>query len=293
MKKNFCALFLLLFPLLCFSQNDFHFSLAPRLSFTYGELNEILYGYNDEIVSQLDWEQKPILNIGLATSVNFKSFIISADFDYGISLPGSYMYDSDWDDGEKYSFTKHPIRNLNNIDTALTAAYQIKATSKISVIPLLQFNYLYSSFEAGNGSGVRRGRDIRVYGIDYKRHSFFLFTGLSLKIQPAEICCVTTDFLAAPWNYQDSYDFHHGKNHPFSSNDIQYGYFTKYKTAIKADFTLDKKLSLQLFTNLLFGFPDKGDFYSDYYGKMTKIESQQSGADIYYVKAGLALNFSF
>lgn len=295
MKKSLCALILsLLFPLLCFCQNDFHFSISPRLSFTYGELTELLYGYDDELVSQLDWEQKPLFNLGLCASANYKNIIVSADFDYSLPLNGSYMYDSDFEDGERYSLTKHPIINSKNLDTSLTAAYQIDVNSKIAVIPELQFNYIYTAFEAGIGSGTRRGRDIRVYGIDYKRHSFFIFTGLSLKFQPATAFIITTDFLAAPWNYQDSYDYHHGKNHPFSSNDVQYGFFTKYKTGIKTDFILDKILSLQLFTDFLFGFSDKGDFYSDYYSnKMTRISSQKSGADFYYIKSGLAWNFSF
>ena len=295
MKKLIYTLLLfVLSPFLCFGQNNFQFSLAPRYSLTYGELTELLYGYDEELVSQLDWEQKPLLNIGLKTSVNYKGFIISADFDYGIHLPLSYMYDSDWEDGEKYSFTKHPITNSVNIDTSLTAAYQIDATSKISVIPELQLNYLYSYFEAGNGSGVRRGRDIRVYGIDYKRHSFFLFTGIGVKFKPIAAFNISADFMAAPWHYQDSYDYHHGVKHPFSTNDLQYGFFTKYKAGITADFALDNLLALELFTNLLFGFPDKGTFYSDYYSdKMTLIKSQQSGADIYYIKTGLALKFTF
>ena len=98
MKKSLCALILsLLFPLLCFCQNDFHFSISPRFSFTYGELTELLYGYDDELVSQLDWEQKPIFNLGLCASEKNKNIIVSADFDYSLPLNGSYMYDSDFE----------------------------------------------------------------------------------------------------------------------------------------------------------------------------------------------------
>ena len=53
--KKFCAMLLcILTSYLCFGQNDYHFSIAPRFSFTYGELTEILYGYDNEIVSRLE-----------------------------------------------------------------------------------------------------------------------------------------------------------------------------------------------------------------------------------------------
>ena len=140
MKKTIPAiLFILLINSLCFGQNDFHFSLAPRLSLTVGELTELLYN-GDEIVSQLDWEQKPLLGLGLSASANYKKLIISADFDYSSPVNTSYMYDSDWEGDVKYSLTKHPIESCKNIDTALTAAYQIPVTSKITVSPALQFN---------------------------------------------------------------------------------------------------------------------------------------------------------
>ena len=71
--KKFCAMLLcILTSYLCFGQNYYHFSIAPRFSFTYGELTEILYGYDNEIVSRLDWEQKPLLNLGLEADIFIK-----------------------------------------------------------------------------------------------------------------------------------------------------------------------------------------------------------------------------
>ena len=294
MKKTIPAiLFILLINSLCFGQNDFHFSLAPRLSLTVGELTELLYN-GDEIVSQLDWEQKPLLGLGLSASANYKKLIISADFDYSSPVNTSYMYDSDWEGDVKYSLTKHPIESCKNIDTALTAAYQIPVTSKITVSPALQFNYLYNDFKAGIGSGIRNGRDIRVYGIDYKRHSIFIFTGAAIKFQPISRFFIQADFMVTPWNYQLSYDHHHGVKNPFSTEDIQYGFFTKYKAGLTGSIVLDNVLSLELFAQFLFGFPDKGVIYTDYCSTtMEKSSTQQSGAATTSLKTGAALKFSF
>ncbi len=294
MKKNFCALFLLLFPLLCFGQNNLHFSISPRISLTFGELTELLYDSQEEIASQLDWEEKSLLNLGLEADLNYKNLIVNATFDYSLPLGTSFMYDSDWENGAKYSLTEHPIESIKNIDTALTLAYQLKASPEFFLIPALQINYIFSDFEAGIGSGTRYGRDIRVYGIDYKRHTVIVFAGLSVKAQLLSNFSIKTDFFAAPWNYQYSYDYHHGVQRPFSSYEIQTAYFSKFKVNFSADFTFTKICSLQLFANLLFGVSDKGDFYSDYYSsQVTYVSTQKSGASIHNAKIGSALIFAF
>lgn len=290
----FPVLLFLLLPLLSFGQNNLHFSISPKFSIMFGELSELLY-YNDgTLVSQLDWEQKPLLNIGLKTSGQYKNFIVTADFDYSLPAGTSYMYDSDWENNIKYSFTEHPLQSSKNIDTSLTLAYQIKTTEKISVIPTLQFNYIYSNFEAGIGKGTRNGRNIRVYGVDYKRHSFFIFTGAALKIQPLDFLLIQTDFLISAWLYQNSFDYHHGVKHPFSSLDIQTGFLTKYKAGLTTDFIIRPKISIQVFTNLLFGFSDKGPIYSDYNSiNMEKCSTQKSGAAIHYINTGTSVKITF
>ncbi len=294
MKKLFAlTIAFLLTPLLSFAQNNFHFSLAPRASFTWGELTELLYNNDGTLVSQLDWEQKALFNLGLETKLSFNNCILSAAFDYSAPFGTSYMYDSDWEDGEKYSFTKHPIINTQNYNTELSFAYNIQATRRISVLPELQLNYIYSSFEAANGSGTRYGRDIKVYGVDYKRHSLFVFTGLSVGAELGEKILLKTSFLTAPFLYQYSSDYHHGVKHPFSSRDVQTAFFSKYTFDLSTEFLITNPISLELFTGFLFGFPDKGAIYSDYFGSWAHITEQKSGAAINYVKSGLSIKFTF
>lgn len=296
MKKLISVILsLILTAPLCFGLKNFHFSLAPRFSFTYGELTELLYDDDDSqtLVSRLDWEQKPLFNIGLEAGFSYKNFLLSAAFDYSFPLGTSYMYDSDWEDGEKFSFTKHPLADSKNINTELSFAYELAATNKLSVIPELQFNYIYSDFKADRGSGTRYGRSIRVYGVDYNRHSFIIFTGLSVKAEVIEKIFFKTAFFAAPWLYQDCFDYHHGVKHPFSSRDILYASFTKYKIDFACDFIYNRQLSLELFTSFLFGFPDQGEIYSDYFGSWAHITEQKGGAAINYIKSGINLKLTF
>ena len=286
-------LFLLLTSTFCFCLSDFQFSVAPRVSLSFGELNEILYGYDDTIISQLDWEQKPFLDIGIKSEITFKNFLVSASFDYSFPAGTSYMYDSDWDDGKKYSFTTHPLETAKRINTELTLGYKIETPMKIEVIPEIQFNYIFSDFEAGIGSGIRHERNIRVYGIDYRQHAFLLFTGLNVKAEVSPKVLLEAAFYTAPWNYQESYDHHHGVKHPFSTQEFQQGSFSKHKIEIGSNFQINQFFSLGLFTSILFGTTDKGYFYSDYYTtNMELIKTQKCGSAYHLLKAGSHFTFS-
>ena len=73
----------------------------------------------------------------------------------------------------------------------------------------------------------------------------------------------------------------------------QNNFFTKYKLNLSTEPFLNKKFSIDIFTKLLFGFPDKGIFYSDQYSSsMEKSTSQKSGSNINFIKLGIALKIS-
>ena len=297
MKKLISTiLFTLLLPLFCFAQNAFHFSLAPRVSFTYGELNEILYGYNGEIVSQLNWNQKPLLNLGLEASAGYKKLIVSALFDYSIPLKTSYMYDTDWNSaGDIESLSKHPIEHTINLNSELSIKYDFQISPAISLLPIISFDYLFTDFNAGIGTKSVYIQYPRANKIDYYRHSFFIFTGLCIKLSPLEKLSLAIDFLTAPFSYQYAYDYHYGTKspYPFSSYEIQTGYFSKFKTNLSADYKIKSFLTLKLFVNLLLSIPDRGDFYTNYYSDSFYQASQKSGATISSTKIGTAVIFTF
>lgn len=297
MKKLISTiLFTLLLPLFCFAQNAFHFTLAPRVSFTYGELNEILYDYNDEIVSQLEWNQKPLLNLGLETSASYKKLIVSALFDYSIPLGKSYMYDSDWDNTTKYSYTTHPLQSQKNLNAELTLGYKLQAAPEISFTPEFQLTYMYSSFESDKGSGIRHDRQIRVYEVDYSRHSFFVFAGFSFGLNILSRLLFNADVYISPWGYQYCNDYHHGVNNPFSTVEIQHSIFSKFKLGFDTVYIINKRIRLRLFSSFLFGLLDRGDFYIDYKNSDSgyqKSLSQKSGSSINSIKAGTSIIFNF
>ena len=302
-KLIFLVLFLILTSPLCFSLSDFHFSVAPRVSLTYGELNEILYEDDNEIISQLDWEQKVLFNYGLEADININNFIINSIFESSLPVGTSHMYDSDDFDGDKTidKLSKHPIAQTTNFNTELTFSYALQFSPAITVLPLLNFQYLFNDFKADKGPilfGQRtQGKKVYANKIDYYRHSVFIFSGVSVKISPWDKLFFGIDFLISPWGFQYDCDYHHGsgKNplYPFSTYDYIYSCFSKAKINITTTFLINSFFSIQLFTNSLLGFTDKGACYTDYASNQIYLSSQKSGANINYIKTGLSLRFSF
>ena len=290
----------LAFPLLFFlsvsiyAKSNFSLNITPHTGVTFAQVDEILYDSNGEQCSLLEWEEKPVIDAGVSLDFLIKRFLITTDFEFSFLAGDSKMTDTDWNNKEKYSVTVHPLNATKNFDTSLKFAYQIKKSENhwLTVQPELQIEYMYFDFDAGNGKGVRYDRNIKVYGVDFTRHSFFVFTGLKGIAEIGDRFNIAADFLFAPYTYQYETDFHKGVKNPFTSIEIQKGYFSKYKAGLTAGIKVNDKFAINLFTQFLFGRKDKGDFYSNYYTEeITKFQDQQSGTNIFAFKCGLGTNF--
>ena len=102
------------------------------------------------------------------------------------------------------------IHATKNIDTSVKFAYQFNSAKKkwLTVQPELQLEYQYIDFDAGNGKGVRNDRNIKVYGVNLTRHSFFVFTGLKGFAELGNRFNIAAEFLFAPYTYQYEKDFY-------------------------------------------------------------------------------------
>ena len=276
----------------CNAEINFTFSLAPHIGLTYGQFDEILYDTTGKECSLLEWEQKPLLNFGLSAEITINRLLILSGFEYGLQIGTPVMHDSDWDDGIKYSYTTHPLKTSKEINTQLLIAYRLYSDYIISIIPEIDLQYMYNTFNAGEGSGTRYKRQIRVYGVDYSRHTFLIFTGLRLSTKIKQVFTLTTGLLVSPYTYQYGFDYHNGVKHPFTSIGIQESFFSKIKIKSELDFACTDRFSLILNSTILFGNTDKGVFYSDYYtDNITLCTDQKSGAKLWSAKIGLDTKF--
>ena len=277
-----------------FANSNFSLFITPHVGVTFAQVDEILYDTNGKQCSLLEWEQKPVIDAGFSLDFQINKFLLSTDFECSILAGASKMTDTDWDNGEKYSVTVHPLLDSKNIDTSIMLAYNINSLKSqcFTFQPELQLEYKYIDFDAGNGKGVRHDRNIKVYGVDLTRHSFFVFTGIKGIAEIGTRFSIEAEFLIAPYTYQYEIDYHKGVKNPFTSIEIQNGYFSKFKAGLTAGIKLDNKLTINLFSQVLFGTTDKGDFYSNYYTeKITKFEDQQSGTNIFAFKCGISTSY--
>ena len=290
MKKCIAFSLLIFFTsLLSYANDTFSLSITPHTGLTIGQLDEILYDSDGTMCSLIEWEQKPLLNLGLSTDLQINRFIISSGFEYGIQLGNPKMHDSDWNNGQKYSYTTHPLKSSQEINTELSLTFQLYSDYMISILPEIQLQYMYDSFKADKAAGIRYENEIRVYGIDYSRHTFSVFTGLGVGFNIKKILTFNTIFMIAPYTYQYSYDYHHGVKHPFTSEAIQESNFSKFKLNNEVIFKINEKLNLNFYSSLLFGNLNQGLFYTDYFTeKITFCSDQKSGSNIKSAKFGIA-----
>lgn len=295
-KKQLAFPLIFLITTSLFANNNFSFSITPHAGVTFSQVDEILYDSNGEQCSLLEWEQKPVIDAGCTFDFQLNRFLISTDFEYSFLAGDSKMTDTDWSNGQKYSVTVHPLEASKNFDISIMFAYKINSQKCqwLTLQPELQLEYKYIDFDAGNGQGVRYDRNIKVYGVDLTRHSFFVFTGIKGIAEIGNRFNIAAEFLFAPYTYQYEKDFHKGVKNPFTSIEIQKGYFSKFKAGLSAGIKLNEKLAVNIFSQVLFGTKDKGDFYSNYYTeKITKFDDQQSGTNIFAFKCGISTSYLF
>lgn len=257
-------------------------SLAPRTGITLGRLEEILYYPDDSLCSLLEWEEFPLFNTGLSAGLEYKGFCINLGFDFTLPFPLGHMHDYDWEDGIIYSHSIHPFNKLLKIASDASFSYRFRIAKNVSVSPVLAFQYSYNQFEAGRGQCIRYGNLIRVYGIDFFRHAFISFAGTDIKFNLPQDFFLKVQILLSPYSFQYSRDYHHGVNHPFTAEEVQNGFFSKIKLGLSGGCKVNRQLSLEINTSILFSRPDKGAVISDYFssGNMQLSTSQKSGAAI-------------
>ena len=138
------------------------FSLSPLAGILIGKSEEILYkySYNDQYVSQLIWDLKPLIYVGL--DVNFgrrepfeqNSFLAGASVKFGLPLKTGIMEDRDWQDKDYdylTNYSRHDVYTQNAILLDLSAGYYWRVKDFLTIGVLGEFSYMYFSMMAENG----------------------------------------------------------------------------------------------------------------------------------------------
>lgn len=291
---------------------SFHLSVAPVFGIRKSESEEIIYtDSTDEKLSELNWEETPVFQIGAISFVSLNNFNLRLNFLYGFTNDFGEMTDSDWNlSGLKTTYSIHEEKVAKDISSGFDFFYDFNFfDKKFTLSPGVAFDYNYVSFEARNGYGwygsylySKTGEDVawnsgnarkakKVAGIDYSRKSFStyfsIFAGTQIRNFSAQL-----GFFISPFTYYDVLDHH------YSANSEKYGYdcnyiFKDFFKHLKIDLDLSYKFNNFLRANLSVCFEkqflDYGTMYSSYYTDNLTKTDQKCGIEFYNLYGFLGL----
>ncbi|MCR4822972.1 MAG: omptin family outer membrane protease [Treponema sp.] len=310
MKVICIALFFLLnFSLSAqiFQSKDFHLSLEPSISYSKGVLNESIYHSTDtsKKISLLEWE-KELFFYGLKIDGSFKNLHLKAGFESSIPTASGEMRDSDWISTVNYDMKTTYSVGTNyadqNFNSSLALSYDFEVGQGFFISPEIQANYLFDSFYREKGAkgwyghsdyssdgknhwwyeeeaqefpyvNTTTGKTRKLAGIDYFRHTFYLWTGLTLAFRYRRLYSALS-FLVSPYTYFSAEDRHHSSGEDKVYHSIQEDCFTSYKAGLKIVYGLSRYFDLTLNASILFAREITGDLYYEW----SKYKFQPSGS---------------
>lgn len=137
------------------------FSLSYYTEVIYGESFEHVY-YSDKILSELIWDIKPLILLGLEASLKWKKgFSLNAESSFGLPAFSGLMEDSDWlnlnlnlDTGKTH-FSRHNAHLQYATILAIHAGWSfypnIDNSREFSITPSLGFKYYSWKWNAHDG----------------------------------------------------------------------------------------------------------------------------------------------
>lgn len=291
---------------------SFSISITPDIFLSKAEVKELVYTESaSEKLSELVWEESPVLKAGLSSSIIFKNANLNMDFVTAIPDECGNMRDSDWNlSGLKTTYSIHEQKVKKDISFGLEFLYNFEIFNRFFYLsPGISLNYNYITFEGRNGHGwyggwqySKTGKDEawnsenarhakKVAGIDYKKQDFNCFLSLYSGFKLNDLY-LKLGFSFSPFCFYDVTDYHYGATG--SGFDNEYIFYSSFKR-IKVDFGGSYKFS-KYFVLCVDGifekqFLDYGDMYSNYYTEKLTKTKQKSGIEFYDFSVKIGFNF--
>ena len=298
-----------------FSRDILKLDVFTFAGLKYGEISKSIFLNNSSTkVSRLDWEEKNIYEFGIGTDIFFFNLLLSARFSAGLPLNCGNMYDSDWNlSGLKKTYTISECDLKQSFDTQIAISYLFPSVFIFKLAPEIQIQYMYQNFNAHDGYGwygakeyakVPRDYDVewnsplarkakKIREIDYYRHTLLTFFGFEFYYMPIEKFSIRTGFFISPFAYMYSLDTHHKSSANVHYCDVQFGYFSKYKTVFKVEYKIKKRLKIFSDFSIIYGPTDYGDLYADEYSDvLTKFENQPTSSSMFNIDFNIGTTFS-
>ena len=281
-----------LYPQIVSHNTGWSLSAEPRLGMVYGSLGEYLYMEKSDGTwkknSYLEWEEKPLCMVGIGINGGYRNFHLQTCIDAALPLHCGSMMDSDWklaaSPDVKTNYSIHENTAATNIRTGLSLSCDFSPHSHLIISPVAEVNYIYRSFEARNGEGwygdtvswddpsakhypgTYDGKKYILGAIDYRHHTFQLFTGLQFTFLIRKNVCAGLGLFVSPYSYVFAEDRHYsnkarttGRYYVYKSH----SHFTRYKAQIFARSRLTRFLEVGLTADAITSDIENADMYDE------------------------------
>ena len=306
MRRLYLFLVLIFIRFNCFSE----IIIVPNIGISFGSQGEYLYPpYSEKLWSYLEWEEKPSANIGIDFLYNLKNNNFKLSFAYALPIQCGKMTDSDWSEsGIKYAYSVNKNKIECNLFFETAYNYEFKFNKIISISPIFNLKFCYSSYEARNGYGwygtekwSKNGELVpwndenahyfpdgkyNLAGIDLFRYTFILGIGFITNLNFNRIN-ISSGLQLSPFSYIYSIDHHLGKNNDFKYEEIQYPIFKYFDLNMQISYKINKLLKLYFKYNLETCLKTKGKSYKN----MTSKSYQDSGSDLKFNNFNFGIGF--
>ncbi|MBO4319282.1 MAG: omptin family outer membrane protease [Treponema sp.] len=325
MKKKitlliFCLLF---FPFSIWSQNNtsffnsVSFGLGGYLDIRIGHQGEYVYEplSNDRMLSYLEWDEKPLIIVGLTGEAEYKNFQLKAQgnlaipTDSGIMIDLDYMNVSDFPDCPdsvakiltNYSESLCHTNSLFSIQVQLSYIFNLNRV--LSLAPVLGYEFQHSDQSAWGldgfyynrfytesngyyGSYDTTGHNYSVYDsqdketLRLKRNYHLIWLGLGASFNLNKSLSLNANVLISPFTAIESLDWHLNQGQAFL--DDTHSLFSGGKVSVALNYKIDLHNCIYaqvewLSTGIADGITYSGPIGADnYYGH----KNSHAGADM-------------
>ena len=137
-------------------------SVSPLVGILYGQGEEILYKYSnrDQYASQLLWDLKPLVYMGLAVDFGPRNpfhssgLIAASSIKFGLPFKTGAMEDRDWMNPQHdwlTHYSRHDAYAMNAILADISAGYSWRLSDTIALSAYGEFSFMYLSWSGDNG----------------------------------------------------------------------------------------------------------------------------------------------
>lgn len=305
--------------------HDFHFSLEPKIGIKCGQISEFVFlknsFYDDDKLSELNWEIKNEFFIGIESEIEYKGFFCKTQLSFGIPAKTGLMIDSDWlnvqiPNLENYQYKTNYSESNNFLEKDILIGIQIGKKIKayenkflsFYANPFIGFDYSSIKFTAKDGTAwygknlppVSRWNDVKNSSISklsgdvvsYERSTYIFWIGQDFYFDFSKFLC-NLGFQIAPFIYSESIDTHFKRNKNFA--DKTAGFLSAYKLTFNAGYKINSQNFIMLNSDLFFTEKLRGDSYSKSTSKTkySKIQDSDGGASENYFNISISWRYIF